>query len=516
MRKKFLLTTLLIGALLPLQLFAQKASLTNVKKVSLKNISAIRENAEVKGYVAFYLLDKKNSKESNFKLNIWDANLTLKYDINFARPTTTYLFESSFNDETFCFSFFNSRDKKIECVMFGQDGKQVGTYTTPKVSAIEAATFAAAIKAGTTSYPTLVGLPTVGFARYGFDPTSDTKSIVTVFGKEGKVKWSATYAGKEAKNYATAYSMAHDENLLVSSVMVRESKYSQKISEQYLKFHDAKTGKELFTFGNKKGKYQYSVSRVTSDNDKIFMYGEYFNLEDNIIKDDSKGLFVLTTDKTGNIQKENYTSWEDILKIMPTAMLNDKGKRVKICMQEIIKTADNNYFIVCEQFYRTADGMAIASNVLNGGYGANVTKINLQDLVVLQFDADFKFKKGNVVSKNKTSVGLPPGMDFYGTPFIAFYVKATGQFDYCFTNESADKKTFNSIYVNYYKEPEKGKRIIGAISYNKDKEFVEDKINLTSNPTSYIALPATAGYVTIFEYFSKTKTIDIRRERLNM
>jgi len=516
MKTKLLLAMLLIGTLMPLQLFAQKASLTNVKAVQLRNISAIKENGEVKGYVLFYLVDKKNSKENNFKLNIYDANLTLKYDINFVRPATTYLLESSFNDETFCFSFYNAKEKKIECVMFDQDGKQTGTYKTPQMSKVEIASYAAAVAANTNTPPTLVGVPNVGFARYGLDPVSENKSIVTVFDKNGKVKWSATYTGKAKNSYATSYSIAHDENVLVSAVMVRDGKLSQKISEQFLKFHDAQTGKELFTFDNKKDKNQYSVSNVTSENNKIFIYGEYFGLEDNIIKDDSKGLFVLITDKSGNVQKESYTSWEDIQKIMPNAMMNDKGKRVKLCMQEIVKTADNNYFIVCEQFFRTADALGIASNVLNKGYGSNVTKIVLQDLVVLEFDDNFKFKKGDVIKKNKQSVTLPAGMDFYGTPFIAYYLKATGLFDYAFTNESADKKTFSSIYVNYDKETEKGAQVIGSISYNKDKKMVEDKITLTSKPTRYGVFPAKAGYVTIFEYFAKKKTADIRMERLNL
>ena len=515
MKKKILLATLLISVLTPLQLFAQKASVQNVKQVFLRNINAIKENDEVKGYVALYLLDKKSSKENNFKLNIWDANLTLKYDINIVRPVDplkTGLIESSFNDETFCFAFFNYKDKKLEYIMFDQNGKRTGMYTVPVKSSSELSMYV-----NESAAPALVGLPNVGFARYGYDPASKYKKyVVTVFDKNGQKKWSTTYTGKEKNNYTFAYPIAQDENVLVTAVMVRESMLSQKVSEHFLKFHDSATGKELFKLDNKRGKYQYSVSNVTSENDKIFIYGEYFDLQDNIIKDDSKGLFVLVTDKSGNVQKESYTSWtEDIQKAMPNAMLNDQGKRVRLSMQDIIKTADNNYFIVCEQFYRTADAAGIAVNMLGGK--AAFTKIVLQDLIVLEFDADFKFKKGNVVKKNKTNVNLPAGLDFYGAPFVAFYLKATGKFDYAFTNESADKKTFSSIYVNYDKEADKGgKKVIGSMSYNKDKEFVEDKINLTSNPTIYIALPAKAGYVAIFEYFAKTKSVDFRMEKLNM
>ncbi len=69
MKKKILLAILLASVLMPLQLSAQKTSVQNVKKLSLQNINAIKENGEVKGYAAFFLLDKKSSKENNFKLN---------------------------------------------------------------------------------------------------------------------------------------------------------------------------------------------------------------------------------------------------------------------------------------------------------------------------------------------------------------------------------------------------------------------------------------------------------------
>ncbi len=510
MKKKLVFIMLLISALMPLQLSAQKTSLQNIKKFSLQNISAITENGEVKGYVAFYLIDKKNRKESNFKLTIWDANLTLKYDIDLVRPASTFFLEASYNGDVFCVSFFNRREKKKEFVMFDQDGKETGTYATDKMSRLEIQL----LSASQDVTPNLVAIPNVGFAFYGLDPESDNNSMVTILGRDGKKKWSAIYSGTDKNDLASAYPIAHDENLLVSVIPVRESKYSQKIKGMNVKFHEAETGKELFTFENKQEKYQYSVSRVTSEKDNIYIYGEYLDANADIIKDDTKGLFVLITDKKGNIQKESYTNWADIQKSMPGAMLSDKGKPVRLTMHEIIKTADDKHFIICEQFYRTADAMGIIA--VAGGNSAAVTKIVLQNMVVLEFDPDFKFAKGSVVKKNRTNVTLPAGMDFYGAPFIAFYLKSMGRFDYCFTNEATDKKTFSSIYVNYDKEAEKGTKTIGSISYNKNGEIVEDKINLTSKPTAYMVFPAKAGYVTIFEYFKKTKSMDIRMERLNM
>ncbi len=509
--KKRLLSIVLFGMLLSsLQIYAQSSSIEGVKTVALQNISAITENDEVKGYIAFYNVDKKSSKENYYNLNIWDANLNLKYNISVTRPRATSFIEGSFNGDGFCCTFYNAREG-LEYVIYNQEGKQTGSYKIPEITKTEKALLAAG-----GNYQNLVALPSAGFARYGYDLEKGNTAIVTAFDNKGKVIWKSTYAGKDKGNYAFSYPIANNEKLLVSSVMVRESKYSQKVSESFLKFHDSKSGKVLFTLNGKGKKYQYTVSGVTVEDDHILAYGEYFGLEDNTIKEESTGLFVLQLDYSGNILKENYTTWQDIQKAMPEAMKNDKGKNVRVTMHKMVKTADNKFFIICEQFYKTADGMGIAANALGGGYNNAMAKIVLQNLVVLELDANMNFQKGTVVKKNKTNVTLAAGLDFYGSVFIAYYLKTTGLFDYSFTNVAPDHKTFNVVYVNYDKESEgKDKRIIGSFAYNKEKEIVEDKMSLVDKPTSYIALPAKAGYVTIFEYYKKTKSINIRLEKLN-
>lgn len=497
---------------------SQTASISNVKAFSLKNIDAIVENDEVKGYLAFYLVDKKDSKENNYKLAIWDNNLIKKYDINLIRPKGTVFLESSYNGYGFCYSFFDPKEKKIDYLTYNKLGKKTGTYSVKDLSNFELMTIMQKSQSENNEfYGGLVGVPTKGFIRYGLDNDKGKLSVIELIDTAAKKVWSKTINGDDKNDCIAAMPLVNNKDIILSSIYVRESMMSQKIKKSYIKFQNAANGADIFNFNTKGDKYQYSMYGASFEGEEIYTYGEYYTPESNPFKDPSVGLFILVLDKTGKTVRESYIRWtEDIEKTLPGIMTNDKGKSVKIAMQKMVKTADNNFFVICEQYYRTADAAGIAFNVIGGSHDNAVTKIVLQNMVVLQLNSELKLIKGDVVAKEKSSVHLIAGLDFYGSSVVASYLKATGQFDYRFTNLSSDRKTFSTSYVNFDRESEDGNYVVGTISYNKDQKLVTDKIPLKDKSTSFTIMPSKPGYISIVEYFRKTKSISLRLEKLNL
>lgn len=509
-----ILTVLLI----PHALFSQTASVNNVRAFKIKNVDAIVENDEVKGYLGFYLVEKKDSKNNTFKLDIWDNNLNKKYDIDLTRPKSTYFLESSYNGDGFCYYFYNKSEKQLDYITFNKVGKKTGMYSVKDLSKYEINMLVQKTASENNEFfGGLVGIPTKGFARYGLDKEKGRSGIIEMIDTTAKKVWSKTINGDDDNDYIIVFPLTSSKDVLISTVYMRESMFTQSIKKSYFKFQNTTNGEDLFVFNSKGDKHLYSMYGASFEGDEIFTYGEYFAPDANITKDKSLGLYVLIFDKTGKVVKENYIKWdEEIGKVVPGTLTDEKGKRISFAMHKMVKTADNNYFVICEQYYRTADAAGIVMNVLNNDHSNAVTKIVLKNMIVLQLDSDLDLVKGDIVEKEKGNVHLAAGLDFYGNSFIAMYLKMTGQFDYCFTNLSPDKKTFSSSYVNYDKESEGNHYVIGTISYTKDQKIAVDRISLKDKPTSFTVLPAKPGYVGVLEYYKKTKTLDIRLEKLNL
>ncbi len=103
---------------------AQKLSIENVQKVSLRNSEAIKEGSDVKGYYFFYVSDKIDKKTNEYTLQITDNNLKKLKDIKFQDSKDVSILESSFNGTDLIFLFHNSKDRTFEYQVYGADGKK--------------------------------------------------------------------------------------------------------------------------------------------------------------------------------------------------------------------------------------------------------------------------------------------------------------------------------------------------------------------------------------------------------
>ena len=111
-----------------ISLYSQSASVTGVKKISVKNIGTITENSEVKGYYFFFLKDKASKGMSNYSLNLFNNNLDATHTIEITKPSNSILLEAAYNGDRFCFSFLNQKLKMLELQLYDLNGKDAGKY----------------------------------------------------------------------------------------------------------------------------------------------------------------------------------------------------------------------------------------------------------------------------------------------------------------------------------------------------------------------------------------------------
>lgn len=506
---------------------AQTASITDIKKVYLQSTKAIIENNEVKGYYAFYFLDKASKKDNIYVLNIMDNNLETVYSVELIKNRSFYLLESSFNGKAFCFSFINFNKKIVEYVILDNKGETAGTYTTEKLSNSELQYMATMVTSEDDTYSGgLIAIPNKGFVRYGMEKSGGWRYIMEMIDNEGKKVWEANSGNENKKAYESASPMFANEKAIVTLVNTRDKLLSKKM-EAYCVFIDTKTGEEIFkTEAESEGeKYLYQPIGVSFDekSNEYFLFGEYFNSGDKIVKDKSQGFYFQNLSARGTKNTETFASWtEDISKVIK---VNSKGKMedgMSVAIHTMVRTSDGKIFAVGEQYRKAIDGGAVAMNLLvsaaGGSSDVSNIKVELHDMVIFEFDKKLNIKSAEVFEKKKTNISLPKGYGMMSTPMLGFIMKSYGWFDYNFTICSADKSTFNCAYTNYDKTGKEDKAasnyIIGNITYNGDK-LVFDKIRLADKPTDFIVMPAKPGYVAIMEYYRKKKTIDIRLEKLN-
>jgi ACT domain-containing protein len=523
--KKFLFVSALVLAATFAQ--SQTADFSSIKSVYLQGLNAIIENNEVKGYSAFYFLDKADKKESVYEIRILDNNLKETHSVKMTLPKQLELLENSFNGERFCYSFINPKEKSIKYMLLDKTGQKVGAYTVSELSSSEMATIEQSRESESNAYSGgMVAVPGLGFVRYGWEKKKGYHIELEMFDNAGKKLWRAdSKVPADEKSYESAYPFYANSQLVVSLMTTRPKALSMADYEMFLTFHKVSTGKEAFRIGmkssDKKNNKLHAPIGVSYDeaSSQFYIYGEYYMPGQKMMKDKSTGLYFQVVDTTGKIVSDNYSSWTgDIAKKIS---MNDKGKfenNTNVTIHKMIRTTDGKIFAIGEQFKKAASALGIASQVLSRGQsGSSVAKIEIFNMMVFEYSKDFSLTKVHVFEKDKTNVELPRGMGMLGPNSLAYMMKMFGWFDYEFTTTSPDKATFTSAYVNYDKDKEQGNNYaVGGIAYTKDAALVSDKIRLTDKPTWFRVLPAKPGYVSIFEYYKKEKKISARLEKLNL
>jgi hypothetical protein len=501
MKKSFLI--LFLTCWLNQVVTAQTLSKAVIETIKLRNSGAVLQNGIVKGYYNFYNVEKQDRKNNNYLLSITDENLKEISSVNIVRPKTYLLIDASYNGEAFGFLFYDMAEKSLELVGYDRTLKQKNKIVKELKNKYASASYIYIARGNEPMQSFLISVPNKGFIYYGIKEDSKSDFEVEFYDNTMKKVWS-TFGPEDKFDFENAAEAFQDEQYVGSAIIKRTSVLTTDIDIDLL-VQDVNDGKTLFRIPMESSKYKLMLAKVFFDKAKqqFTMFGEYFNKEENLIKNKSLGFIALTVDMKGKIVSEKTNSWvTDITKLV-AAKDKEMFDDTNILFHEFVRTNDGQVFAVGEQYRK-------------GGNPMTGMKITVNNLVIFQFDADFAVKKLHVFEKDKNNFTFPAGMMVYNSKMMSYIAKSFGAFDFQFLQNFADKGTFVVNYVNFDREKgEKSKNVLGSVIYTPEKTFAVDKLPLNRKSTVYFVYPAKEGYVMVSEYLKKEQKVESRLEKLN-
>jgi hypothetical protein len=513
---RVLLLAALIGA--PLQRITAQSKLTIDKVYSayLRNSGSISEKGKIKGYFFLYQSDKIDKHTNEYTLQVLDENLNKVRSIKFEDSKKLSLLESAYNGNTISFLFKNDDNKTLDMKIYDLDGKLKYTYSRE---------FDKRTDALMKEYETLhtdegMNKNVFDLGEQGFIsvlPMRDGKQRtyeVDYYSSQTKKQWTYIPSDDDEK-YAFAEYLGCTDSLIILEVLKRNHALSGKVTSHLVGVNFV-TKKKQFDIDNVNDNFTLVPSSVApiEGTNSLMVIGAFYNKEDNIGKDFSKGLAVYEISTAGKVQTKTYNTWtEDFAKYLPT---NRRGKIDEVgylYIHKVMRTPDHKLFIIGEGYKRQASAGGIALTVLAGGRDMGVTKVVVTDLVLMEFDGKYKVRAATIYDKTNNTAMAGPAADYNSQHLIANYLKMTGAFDYEFTTGDEDNSNFAVCYSDWVRSSDYKGQTFNSIRYN-GKKFTTDKIELKSKASTLRVFPAKAGSIMILEYFKKDKRLDFRLEKL--
>jgi hypothetical protein len=506
--------------LISTKLHAQaKLSIDKVYSAYLRNSGTISAQGQIKGYFLLYQSDKIDRHTDEYTLQILDENLNKVKDIKFEDSKKLSLLESAYNGSSLSFLFKNEDTKTLDMKIYSLDGKLKYTYSRQfdkKTDDLMKQYETQHTDQGTNR--NVFDLKELGYAsvlpmRDGSQRTYE----VDFYSSEARKQWTYVPTDDEEK-YAFAEYLGSTDSLIILEVLKKNKALSGKPTAHLVGLNFI-TKKKVFDIDDSKDEYKLVPGSVSTLPDgKMLVMGSYFDKDQNISKDFSRGLALYEISNSGKVLSKVYNTWAgDFGRYLQT---NAKGKIDEIgylYIHRLIRMPDNSLFVVGEGYKRQASASGIALTALGamaGSYGsAGVTKIVVTDLVIMQFNPEYKVTGATVYDKNHNTAEASSMSDYNSQHAIAVYLKATGAFDYDFTTGEKDNSSFEVCYSDRVRTSDYKGQTFNAIRYNGQK-FSTDKIELKSKASSLKVFPAKAGSVMILEYFKKEKRLDFRLEKL--
>ena len=515
---------ILIGAcLITATVFAQTQQLTGFRQISSRSISPIFDGKEVKGYTLFYKSDKADKGNDNFHMAIYDANLSPTKTIDMQKPRGKYLLlGNAYNGEGIGFYFYNFKDKQFEIEFYDNTLTKKATVadnhklTNMEEASLNNARAADEKDAHNMGYDlgiyavTGKGFITNGLLKYGKGYT------LKMYDNSLQQKWSYS-SPEEAKEYEALFINEVTDKYLIGNLLRRPSMMSRAMTYFVIVF-DAISGKKIMEIPvESDAKEQLSLNTITYDeaSNQIFVIGDYYGPDDKPGSSRSKGFFFKTYDLSGKELNKQFYSWDkDVKSKLPAEATESLSKGAMNYTHKVLKGEDGKFYLVCEQFSKSASGAGIATMAMGGR--ASVTKAIIWNILVYALNKDLTLSEIKFVKKDKSDAELPLGADYMGPGLVGMIMKFNGSFDYQFTQTANDGKSHDIVYVNYDKEKgESTKRILGNIIITPDGKFIEDKIDITSKATSSFLYPAKPGFLMMVDYLKKEKTLGMKLVKLN-
>jgi hypothetical protein len=497
---------------------AQKMTVENVYKASPRNAAAIKQGTDVKGYYFFFISDKIDKKTNEYTLRITDNTLKVLKDVKFQDSKHVYILESSFNGTDLIFLFYNDDENTFEYQVFGADGKKKHTYNrqlTKKEERFLETTYLA-LDDDEETYKGLY--PVEGSGFISVMPSREDKDYtfqVDFFSTEKKKQW--TYTPTEGGKKFIGDYLGYYKGVVYIEVLRYGGAFDKK-PDSYILGLSLETGRQLFEKPTDSKFRFYPASLSLVNEGKAYIYGEYFDIDANIMKDKSKGFAFWGVDEKGAITSEKYLSWD--VEMSKYLDVTSKGKIADfgfMYLHQFIQTADGKIYAIGEGYKKVASALGIASAILTRGRGgASMTKAQVTDMMVLTFDKDFNIKGAKIYEKNSNNIELPSGYDFMSTPILGKLLKYYfGGFDYAYTQVNNDFTSFSVYYSDFVKEKGSYKGgTFNSITY-ADGKFTTDRINTKSDAKFSAVYPSKQGQVLIMDYYKKDKRLEMHIEKMN-
>lgn len=515
-KKLFILAVLIAGSMSGKLSAQSKLTIDKVYSAYLRNSGAIINHGQIKGYFFLYQSDKIDKHTNEYTLQILDENLNKVHSIKFEDSKKLSLLESAYNGSSLSFLFKNEDEKTLDMKVYDMDGKLKYTYTRAydkKTDNLMKQYMTMHTDEGMNKNVFDVGEQ--GYASVL--PMRDGKQRtyeVDYYATDSKKQWTYIPTDDEEK-YAFAEYLGSTDSLLILEVLKKNRALSGSVSTHLVGINFVTRKKQFdIDYVNEDHKLMPSyVAPIEGTAGNMLVIGPYYDKDDNVAKDFSKGLAMYEITTTGKIVSKTFNSWAgDFARYLPT---NRKGKIDEVgflYIHKVIRTPDHKMFIAGEGYKRQASAGGIALSVLAGG-DMGVTKITVTDMVMMEFNDKYKVTGATIYDKtNNTALGGAMA-DYNSQHMLANYLKMIGAFDYEFTTGEADNSNFAICYSDYERSSEYKGQTFNAIRYNGSK-FSTDKIQLKSKASTLKVFPAKAGSVMILEYYKKDKKLEFRLEKL--
>ncbi len=497
-------------------MYGQQTSIENIRSVKLKNVGTLMEGDEGNGYYAFYEVEKKDKKTRVYSVKFLDANMNEIGKKTITGTKFLSLVDGEYNGDNLFLKFIDVKDSEITYRQYSKSGELISKVTEEvKYKELQISPESNSLVANSTG---ILGVEGKGFLSFLNRKYKKWGYEVRFFpNTKGNKGWTFT-SDKASKEIQTVSFLGANDEIALLSVTRRPGAMSKKM-DFYMLGLDLNTGEKLFEKKMSDGKNSIMVTSTFFDEntDEVTLMGYYYESAEKVMSGKSKGIMIKKINKKGEYVFDQNLSWaSDLSKKLP---VNAKGKldgKGFLYFHEMTQSDDGNYYLIAEQYKKTASAGGIAAGIA-ASLSGNVTStmglanIVIEDLYVLEFSPKFELLGVEVFEKNKSTFNLPQGYEFVNISMLGVFVDLYGGFDFGFLQRAKNEDAFSVVYYNFDRKERVGS--INTIT-RVDGEFANDQIKLESKG-AFRGLPNKHGSIGIVEYLRKERKLNFRTEKFN-
>ncbi|HEY2348322.1 MAG TPA: DUF6770 family protein, partial [Puia sp.] len=410
-----------------------KLSFDKVYTVYLRNSGTITQQGQIKGYFFLYQSDKVDKHTNEYTLQILDENLNKVSSIKFEDSKTLSLLESAYDGTSISFLFKNVESNTLDMKIYTLDGKLKYTYSRLFDKQTEDLMKQyAAMHTDQGTNKNVFDIRGSGYASVlPLRDGSHRSYEVDFYSSQSKKQW--TYTPMDEEKYAFAEYLGSTDSLVIIEVMKKNRALSGQVTSHLVGLNFI-TRKKVFEIEEGREQYKIVPANVSSlPNGNMLVMGSYYNKNESIVKDYGLGIAMYELSTDGKVINKTFNSWDgDFSRFLHTGSngkIDDVGY---LYVHRMIRTPDNNLFVVCEGYKKQASAGGIALSVLAGA-PSGATKVVVTDLVIMQFDPAYQITGATVYTKTHNTAFGGPASDYNSQHALAAVIKALGGFDYEFT-----------------------------------------------------------------------------------